>query len=112
MVTYLPAGATVHTATETREILRENRFVENQLIIRRYQNDLSARTRAIERPGKAQPDPVAHKAEANRRNTDRLISAWHERPEQRLSERGLETYTKRGNNVTRHVNRRYRRHEQ
>ncbi|WP_354578690.1 phage tail tape measure protein [Hymenobacter sp. UYP22] len=108
-ITYLPQGADVHTAAQTRDILRDNRFVENRLITRRYEDELYQRNRAVERPGRPGPDPATRLAEANRRETDRLISAWHERPEQRLTERGLETFTRRGSHTTRHTTKRYRR---
>ncbi|MDF7810701.1 phage tail tape measure protein [Hymenobacter sp. YC55] len=108
-ITYLPQGATVHTATQTNEILRENRFVENRLLTRSYQNDLHQRTVAIEKPTRPVVDPVARIAEAARRDTDRLITALYEKPEQRLTENGLRTYTRRGNHTTEHINRKYKR---
>lgn len=108
-VTYLPKGADVYTAVQTRDILRENRFVENRLLTHQYQGDLTDRTRQLERAAAPAHDTTAQRTEAAiAQSTREIVRAVQERPEQRLTERGLENFTRRGNNTTQHTTRRYR----
>ncbi|SNC62241.1 phage tail tape measure protein, TP901 family, core region [Hymenobacter gelipurpurascens] len=112
-VTYLPQGATVHTASETRDIVRENRFINNRLLTQPYQQELTRSSTAIERLSAPVVDnrSVHALAEANRRENDRLIKAWYERPEYRMTEDGMQRFERRGSNIIQHTNKRHKRND-
>ncbi|WP_185817030.1 phage tail tape measure protein [Hymenobacter metallilatus] len=113
-VTYLPAGADVHTADKTRQLLasvprlREPAAVAQQYS-QQYARMLIGGAQQIAQAQPLQQDTAGELRDALALQTEQLIRALHERPEQRLTDRGWELFTKRGENTTRYINKLYRR---
>ncbi|HEX8658251.1 MAG TPA: phage tail tape measure protein [Hymenobacter sp.] len=111
-VTQLAAGDRVYTATETRDVLRDHELVAGKLVSRRHQTDQEQQATNLRTASRGRLDAEAAEARAasvqHRVDTDRLIKAWHERPELRLTEEGLHRWTRRGDTWTEEVERRYK----
>ena len=111
-MTRLSAGDRVYTAPETRDVLRDHELVAGRLVARRQQADQQQQASALRvlSPGQAVGAAAEARAAvaARERDTDRLIKAWHERPEMRLTEEGLRKFTRTSDSWTQEVNSRYK----
>lgn len=112
-IAQLEAGDRVYTAPETRDALRGHELVAGRLVARQAQADQQQQASALRvvNGGRAVGEAAEARAavEARERDTDRLIAAWHSRPEQRLTADGLREWTRAGDAWTEHVQSRYRR---
>jgi len=115
-VTYLQKGDAVETAARTTQLLRTHQLVDGYLLPRRQREDADRQATLLQRTAPGQSTPGAVEArqarEAYRQHEQlnrELIKAWHERPEQRLSEDGLRSWQKRGAAWTEYTNKRYKR---
>ncbi|WP_170172525.1 phage tail tape measure protein [Hymenobacter rigui] len=119
-VTYLPAGADVHTADKTRQLLasvprlREPAAVAQQeaksavaYAHRVQQQDVQATQIRDIRMAQIIVEGVVNGVVSG--VVGGVRQAIHERPEQRLTDRGWELFTKRADHTTRHINQRYKR---
>jgi len=108
----LEAGDKVYTAGRTEQLLQENDLINGRLVARKEHADMERQTTAlrVHSAGRSSSREAAEARaayQASRIDADRIVDAILSRPEQRLTEDGLRTWTRKDNTWVEEMNSRY-----